>query len=180
MQKGVSLINSLNRAKFYFLLKHIIQSETDELFTQTELEKLSQSLKLDDTNIQLLIQSIAYIFKQASKVILKPTTLQDQLVENLKFDAEKAEDFVKLWTEETKKNFDVENSKNLDHLSWELNVETASCFSNKDRFVHSRLQMALASVNGKEKENVVLELDEDEIKHLYTTLEKIQSKIDSV
>ncbi|XP_044259001.1 COMM domain-containing protein 10-like [Tribolium madens] len=180
LQGGVSLINSLNRNKFNLLLKHIVQSEKDEIFTQAELTKLSESLKLDDAKIQLLIQSIAHIFKQASKVILKPTILQDQLVEKLKFDSDKAEDFVKLWTQETKKNFDVENSKNLDNLSWELNVEAASSFSNKERFVHSRLQMALVSVNGDEKEDVILELDENELKHLYNTLEKIQNKLDSI
>ncbi|EEZ99059.1 COMM domain-containing protein 10 [Tribolium castaneum] len=180
LQGGVSLINSLNRNKFNLLLKHIVQSETDEIFTQAELAKLSESLKLDDANVQLLIQSIAHIFKQASKVILKPTILQDQLVEKLKFESDKAEDFVKLWTQETKRNFDVENSKNLDNISWELNVEAASSFTNKERFVHSRLQMALVSVDGEEKENVVLELDEDELKHLYNTLEKIQNKLDSI
>ncbi|RZC43217.1 uncharacterized protein BDFB_001361, partial [Asbolus verrucosus] len=180
LQGGVALINSLNRTKFSLLLKHIVKSEKEELFTQEELVKLSESLKLDETNLQLLIQSIAYIFKQSSKVILKPTVLQEQLVEHLKFNPEKAEDFVKLWTEETNQVFDLKNSHNLENISWELNIQTASTLCNKEQHLNTRLQMGLVSVDGKEKENVILELDEEELLHLYNVLENVQSKLDNI
>ncbi|CAH1374554.1 COMM domain-containing protein 10 [Tenebrio molitor] len=180
LQGGVALINSLNRNKFNLLLQHIIQSENEEIFTQSELAKLAESLKLDGPNLQLLIQSIAHIFKQSSKVILKPTALQEQLVEELKLNDDKAEDFVKLWTQETKKNFDVEHSKNLENISWELNVQSSSSICSKECHVNTHLQMALISVDGKDKENVVLELDEQELTNLYNILENIQNKLDSI
>ncbi|XP_063926157.1 uncharacterized protein LOC135139758 [Zophobas morio] len=179
LQQGVALINSLNQSRFTLLIKRIIQSE-NEIFTEAELTKLSESLKLDSANLQLLLQSIVHIFKQSLKIILKPTALQEQLIEKLKFTEEKADDFVRLWTEETKRNFDVENSKNLDNVSWELNVESACSFYNKEQHINARLQMSLLSVDGEDKEHVTLELDENELENLYATLEKIQNKLDSI
>jgi hypothetical protein len=83
-------------------------------------------------------------------------------------------------TRNKKKNFDVEHSKNLENISWELNVQSSSSICSKECHVNTHLQMALISVDGKDKENVVLELDEQELTNLYNILENIQNKLDSI
>lgn len=136
-------------------------------------------MKLEIPQVQLLVQSISHILKQSLKVIVKPTILQKQLVENLQLTEDKAEKFVKRWTQETKRDFDVENSKNLEDLKWELNLETACNHLNKEQHINTRLQLNLIDINKQNKENVTLELDENQLTNLYLTLEKIQNKLDS-
>lgn len=172
----------MTTVKFKLLLSHIINSKNEELFTDEELKKLKDSLKLTEDNLQLLIQSIAYIFKQASKVILKPTVLQKQLTEDLGFDVEKAEEFVKQWSTETKKDVgDFENSFKLQDINWELNLETENQISNKQVIPKARVQFKLAkSVDSTKKDAVTVELDEEELLHLYSTLETIQIKLDNI
>lgn len=172
----------MTSVKFKLLLSHIINSENEELFTAEELKKLKDSLKLTEDNLQLLIQSIAYIFKRASKVILKPTVLQKHLIENLEFDAEKAEEFVKQWSSETKKDVgDFKNSFKLQDINWELNLETENQICNKQLIPMARVQFKLAkSVDSTKKGIVTVELDEEELLHLYSTLETIQIKLDNI
>lgn len=173
------MINSLTNNKYNLLLNHIINSPKDEIFTLEETKKLSDSLKLDSDNLQLLIQSLTHIFKQASKVILKPTVLQEQLINDMKFDADKAEDFVKTWTKHTNDEFDLEKSYKLDDVSWELAIQTASSFGNKQKIPTARIQMGLSGPSDK-SENLILEMDKDELLQFYNTLEKIQTKLDSL
>lgn len=162
------------------LLTHIVHPTSEELFTDEELKKLQESLKLNQSDVQLLIQCIAHIFKQASKVILKPTILQKQLCENLGLGEEKAEVFVKLWLEETKNDFgDFENQFKLENMSWELNLQTSSKFCNKEAVPNARIHFNLTNHNGKE-ENLLLELEKDELLQLYNTLETIQVKLDNL
>ncbi|KAJ8920404.1 hypothetical protein NQ315_005270 [Exocentrus adspersus] len=153
LKSGMKLINALTTHKFKLLLTHIIvNSESDELFTDEELKRLRDSLKLTAEDLQLLIQSIAYIYKQASKVILKPTVLQKQLVEELELDSEKAEEFVKLWSSETKKDVgEFENSFKLDDINWELNIETANQIYNKQMVPKARVQFKLAEMTNNSK-----------------------------
>ncbi|XP_018580095.1 COMM domain-containing protein 10-like [Anoplophora glabripennis] len=179
---GTGLINSMTTIKFKLLLTHIVNTKNEELFTDEELKKLKDSLKLTEDNLQLLIQSIAYIFKQASKVIIKPTVLQKQLIEDLGLDAEKAEEFVKLWSSETKKDVgDFENSFKLQDVNWELNLETANQICNKQVIPKARVQFKLAkSADSSKKDTVTVEFDEEELLHLYSTLETIQIKLDNL
>ncbi|KAJ8984639.1 hypothetical protein NQ317_009867 [Molorchus minor] len=177
LKNGIALINNLTTIKFQLLLAHIINSKEDEL------KKLKDSLKFTEDNVQLLTQSIIYIYRQANKVILKPTVLQKHLIENLKFDSEKAEEFVKQWSNETKKDVggDFENRMKLENITWELNLETANQICNKESVPKARLQFNLAkAVVSDQKDKVTVEMDQDELMHLYSTLETIQIKLDNI
>ncbi|KAJ8952933.1 hypothetical protein NQ318_006550 [Aromia moschata] len=181
LKNGITLINSLTTVKFHLLLQHIINSKSEELFTEEEFRKLRDSLKLTEENLQLLVQSINYIYKQANKVVLKPTVLQKQLTETLNFDAEKAEEFVKAWSSEIKKDVgDFEQRMKLENLSWELNLETANQICNKESTLKARFQLDLANAVDDLKDKVTIELEEEELLHLYSTLEAIQIKLDNM
>ncbi|KAG5892647.1 hypothetical protein JTB14_025442 [Gonioctena quinquepunctata] len=182
LKNGVQLINSLSTTKFQLLLSHIVNSKSEDLFTADELDKLKTSLRLNDDSLQLLIQSILHIFKQSCKVILKPTVLQKQLIEDLNFDTEKAEEFVKLWSKETHEHFgDFENGMKLENMAWELNVQCADQICNREFVPVARVQFNLAKLTDEsEKESVTIELDKSELLQFYNTLESIQVKLDNI
>lgn len=172
----MKLINGLSTKKFSLLLECVSSAEGPRIFTSEELLKLQESLNLDEDQVQLLIQSLVYIFKQASKVILKPTDLQRELIENLGFESSKGEEFLKAWSSETKKHFgDFENRWKLNNIAWELNVEL-----NKSETV-PKVRMQLDVSNSEDNQDkILLELNEEELVNLYTTLENVQTKLDKI
>lgn len=144
------MINNLNTKRYELLLSHIIDSSNDDYFTETELQKLQDNLKLDENQLQLLVQSIAYIYKQSRKVILKPTELESQLVGKIGLDQEKADIFTKQWLTETKKELGAfEDRHALKGLKWELNVQVASNMGNKQVVPNARLELDLTKVTRK-------------------------------
>lgn len=176
LKDGVQLINGIPTKKFPMLLDCIQRAEGPNLFTPEELTKLQDSLHLTEDKLQLLIQSLVYIFKQSSKIILKPTDFQKHLTDVLGFETEKAEEFVKAWSSETKKHFgDFENRCKLNNISWELNLEL-----NKGKPVpKARLQLDVTNFEGN-ADNVIFELNEEELVSLYGTLENVQTKLDKL
>lgn len=147
LQQGITLINNLTDKKFQALLSRIVNTTNDQVFTEIETQKLQETLKLNEQQLQLLLQSIAHIHKQSSKVILKPTDLQRQLVEVLGFEQEKAEIFTKEWSSVLKEELgDLENHCKLTNMSWELNVQTASDLGSKLAIPSASIQLDLAKV----------------------------------
>lgn len=162
------------------MLSHIATSKNEEAFTPNELKKLSESLRISDEHVILLINSIKYILKQSSKVVLKPTTLEKHLKEHLKFDDEKSKVFMKIWCEEINKdigNFD--EIMNLDDLAWEQIVKVADQVSIEQQVPAARLQLNLSSTSKKDRKNVTVELDKEDLLQLYNTIEAIQMKLDN-
>ncbi|XP_028128840.1 uncharacterized protein LOC114325101 [Diabrotica virgifera virgifera] len=182
LKNGVKLINSLSTKKFQLLLGHIVEAEGENPFTDEELKKLKDSLKLTEDALQLLVQSISHIFKQSSKVILKPTVLYKQLCEQLEFEDEKAEEFVKIWCNHTNEDFgDFSSRMKLENVSWELNIQVADQINNKQSVPVGRMQFELAqSVDNSKKERIFMEFTQSELQQLYNNLEKIQMKLDNI
>lgn len=170
------MINAITQKKFALLLERIPTSEAKLLFTSEELVKLQESLSLNEENIQLLIQSLLYIFKQTSKIILKPNDLHKQLTDVLGFNTDKADEFVKAWTSETKNHFgDFENRCKLNNISWQLNLQ----LDKPDSLPRIRMQLDVSNFESN-KDNIILELNEDELINLYNTIENIQGKLDKI
>lgn len=146
------------------------------MFTKDELTKLQESLNFNEDQLQLSIQSLLFIFKQSSKVILKLTDLHKDLVEKLHFDSEKADIFVKAWSLETNKHFgESENRWKLNNVRLELDVEL-----NKNVTIPKvRMQLDVADFKGID-DKIILELNEEELVNLYSTLENVQTKLDKI
>lgn len=181
LKKGIELINSLSTKKFKLLLIHIVSAKSEAIFTDDELKKLKESLKLNDDSLQLLIQCISHVFRQSTKVILKPTALYKQLTEQLNITEEKSEEFVKIWCKHTNEDFDdFSNKMKLENLSWEINVQGADQINNKQSVPIARVQFQLAKSANEKKERIVMEFDRTELLQLYNSLEKIQVKLDQV
>ncbi|XP_050302386.1 uncharacterized protein LOC126740416 isoform X2 [Anthonomus grandis grandis] len=138
LRQGISLINNLDTSTYSMLL-------TRETLTEPDLIRLQTDLNLKEDQLQLLLQSIAYIYKQSSRVVLKPATLLSDLVEILGLDAGKAELFVKKWSEKFSEEVgDFEERHKLDGLSWELNVQVGSDMESKKFVPEVRIQLELS------------------------------------
>lgn len=171
-------MNTLSTKKFQLLLSHLVFSHTEDPFTPEELKKLRDSLKITDEDLLLLVNSIKYIVKQSSRVILKPTTLQNHLKEHLKLDDEKTDVFVKIWCEETNKDLgNLDGIMKLDDVAWEQNITIADQVLSEQEVSGTRLQLKLSS--GTQQHNIVVELDKDELLQVYNALEVIQIKLDN-
>lgn len=103
LRSGIQLIDKINVADFKIILLRAVEGSNNDLFTPDELKKFEENFGFDEDSVYLVIQSIAYIFKQSCRFILKPTVLEKQLVEDLKFQKDKAQEFVQLWTSEAKR-----------------------------------------------------------------------------
>ncbi|KAK4883536.1 hypothetical protein RN001_006855 [Aquatica leii] len=176
LQQGIQLLNTISTTEFSALLQRIL-NKTE--FTSLELNNLETTLELQPNNVELLLQTVVHILKQSSKVILKPTTLQKQLVENLHFESNKAEEFVKAWTSQTKQDFEnLEDRLKLNTISWELNLEMCSSLEPKKVTPNVRLKFSLNDSKDAHFKNVVLEMEKKELQQLYNTFENIQNKLD--
>lgn len=103
------------------------------------------------------------------------------MVEYLKLENIKAQEFVKLWSENTKLDFgNFETHTELKDVSWELNLETASnSTTTPSTKLHTTLQLNLEKKSG-ETENILLDLNKQELIELYATLETIQNRLDHI
>ncbi|XP_076275965.1 COMM domain containing 10 protein valette isoform X2 [Rhynchophorus ferrugineus] len=181
LQQGISLINNINNKRFELLLPHILNSESADIFSDEELKKLQETLKLNEMELQLMLQSISYLFKHSNKVILKPTDLQMQLIQHLGIDETKAEIFVKHWSNEVKKDMGgLENRYNFSNIAWQVNVQTACDISNQQAIPNARIQLNLSKANEGTDEKVIMEMGEEDLHQLYNTLEVIQLKLDNM
>ncbi|KAB0796347.1 hypothetical protein PPYR_10408 [Photinus pyralis] len=179
LKTGIDIINSIEKSQFAKLLEQIHRFHSEDPFSQSELQELQENLGLNLKQLELLLQTAFYIFKQSLKVILKPTGLQKQLVEALNFRDDKAEEFVKAWTIVTKRDFgNLEDRFNLTEISWELNLQTSSPLQSKELTPNLQLKLGLTKTHSVDEKNILLELDEKELLQLYNTFENIQNKID--
>lgn len=120
------------------------------------------------------------MIKRSSCFIIKPTFLQEELTQRLKFENSKADIFVKLWTESTKNDFnDLQQRKQLEKMSWELNLEIASDTNLKKAVPMSLLQFHVKDTEGK-MEDITVEMNEEQLLELYNQMENIQLVLDSL
>lgn len=147
LQQGISLINKINNKRFELILRHILNSESAVIFSDEELKKLQDTLKLNEMELQLMLQSISYLLKHSNKVILKPTDLQTQLIENLGVVETKAEIFVKCWSNQAKNDMGgLENNYNFNNIAWQFNLQTACDINNRQAIPNARIQLNLSKV----------------------------------
>ena len=152
----------------------------DQAFSEEELQKLEKSLGLQSDQLKLMIDSLLYISKRSKNFLMKPTVLQEELTDKLCFNPEKAENFVKFWTENTKVDFDdIQNRQKLEKFSWELNLETSSDCDRKRAIPTSLLQFEVKDNEDKTK-NISVEMNEQQLLELYDTIEMIQNNLDNL
>lgn len=127
-----------------------------------------------------MLETLAYIVKCSRMFLMKPTILQEELIEKLKFNPEKAQYFVKYWTENVKKDCpDFENRSKLQNFSWELNLEAATDCNFKTTNLTSLLQFEIKD-NKEKTKFITMEMNEEQLIDLYNQIEVMQSTLDNI
>lgn len=106
MDEGISLLNLTTLESFQFILLKI---NSKEAFTDTDVEKLVETLNMSEIKVKQIIETVSYLQKHLSKVVLRPVELENALIKNFNIDEEKAHIWIKTWTEDISQNFNLES-----------------------------------------------------------------------
>ncbi|XP_030049372.1 COMM domain-containing protein 10 isoform X2 [Microcaecilia unicolor] len=187
IKKAVSLMNAIDPGKFPRLLSRILQKlhlKTERSFTEEEEEKLQTAFSLEKNDLQLLLETIAFILEQAVYQNVKPLVLQQQL-ENIHLNTDKAEAFSSLWAVSGQETVEkirqrILAPKKLETTSWQLNLQMAQSTQAKMKSPRAVLKLGISNEDSKNLENVFVEFSHEELLEFYNKLETIQAQLDSL
>ncbi|VVC99613.1 unnamed protein product [Leptidea sinapis] len=183
LQIGISLINSLEDNKFEQFLKRIVikfkHQETDYVFTEDEQNKLKKIFKVDQDQLILSVKTSTFIFKKIYKFVFMPADLKSDLI-NIGFNDQKADTFVKVWSEETNlflnqlslNNAQYEENPNF---CYKLSAEISSGYHKK-----SRIAKAYLKIKGEKNIVCETELTHGELHSIFLQFESIQNDLDNL
>ncbi|XP_070542596.1 COMM domain-containing protein 10-like [Ptychodera flava] len=186
IKKAVALINEVDAAKFPRILSRVLQKlhlRDERSFTEDEEEKLQTALGLESKDIQLVLETIAFILEQAAYHSAKPSVLEQQL-KGIELEDDKISVFVKAWTANGKGV--IENLRHrtiapnqLEDVSWRLNLQMGQANSAKMKLPNAMFELGVKKDDGS-KERVRMEFNHEELYDFYDKLETIQSQLDSI
>ncbi|XP_006813989.1 COMM domain-containing protein 10-like [Saccoglossus kowalevskii] len=186
IKKAFALINELDATKFSRILTRILQKlhlRDERSFSEDEEEKLQTALGLESEDVQLILETIAFIIEQTAYHCAKPTVLEQQL-KNLELDDDKVSVFVKAWATNGKDVIDQLRQRTiainqLEDVSWRLNLQMGQAKSSKMKIPNAMLELDVSNDNGGE-DKLRMEFSHKELYEFYTKLETIQSQLDSI
>ncbi|XP_018106522.1 COMM domain-containing protein 10 isoform X2 [Xenopus laevis] len=147
IKHAVSIINSMDVGKFPRLLSRIVQKlhlKAERSFSDEEEEKLQAAFALDKQDLNLVLETIAFILEQAVYHNMKTTVLRQQL-ENIHLEQSKVEAFVNAWEvsgQDTVEKFRqriLAPKKNLEKVFVEFNHKELLEFYNKLETIQAQL-----------------------------------------
>ncbi|BES96832.1 HCaRG protein [Nesidiocoris tenuis] len=188
-QSGLDVINSVDSNKFRLFLNRIAQDiqanpDSNNPFNEEQENKLLASFDLDREKLNILTQSAIYIIRQAIHDGLSMGSFKDELSQNLKLTDEKVVAFLFVWSKNAKGLIKSSKEKSifsrqLEDISWLVDIEVASD-KNKETFAsHSILQLNLKENSGK-RTDVILDLNEPALVKLFEALENVQDSLDEL
>uniref|UniRef100_A0A1B6EFT5 COMM domain-containing protein n=1 Tax=Clastoptera arizonana TaxID=38151 RepID=A0A1B6EFT5_9HEMI len=189
LQRGVDVINKVDTKKLVLVLKRIVQSIqacSDEYkpFNDDEEEKLLCTLNIDQTELSLLLDTSTLILTQAAYCVTKPQVFQEQLLNSLKLEEEKAQAFVHIWSNHAQGVVSNLRQKSihpiqLESVNWKLNITTADDVHGQQLEPRAMIGLKLKH-DGDKCSTTILDLNEEGLVTLYNTLENIQAELDSL
>lgn len=174
MEDGIQLINEICLEEFVNILQQVVVHES------VEVEKYLQgSINFDSNDLHLLLETIIYVWKQSFEIIIKPTVLHKHLVKDLKFDMNKADEFVKAWTDKTNDDFqNLDKLLKLNNIFWEFNLQTSSSSITRQLVPILRLKLELTNKQGVNIKNLNFTINKEQVQQLHVEFENIQNKLD--
>lgn len=173
--------NTLSIEQYSSLIKYVIkESKIIEGDPKSDINALIEELKIKPQHVDILVKILTNFYKMLSTVIIKPTALKQLLQKEMQMSNETATVFVKLWSEDTTKEFgNFEAQKRLDNVSWQVNLETYNSQSGSKMRPKVTVQFELSELLEKTNDNVVIDFSESQLQELYNVCEAIQEKLDS-
>ncbi|XP_026741274.1 uncharacterized protein LOC113503474 [Trichoplusia ni] len=180
LNKGISIINKLDEARFEQFLRRIVaklKAQVTEIFTEDEIQKLEKIFGVDQESLVLSIKTLQYIFKRMFKYIFMPVDLKSDL-KTIGLNNEKSDSIVKVWSAETRTTLTelgsaaTEKSSDSLNFSWKLNAELSSEYRKKCKVPKAYLSLA------SEKNEIEIELTHPELYSIFLQFESIQNELD--
>lgn len=187
LSTAVEIINNLEQDKFPKITSRIAESlhdRTKTAFSSEEKHKLTSVLKLDESNLQLVLNTIEFVLQQAAYHALKPVVLKAHLTQ-LKISDEKSDVLCLAWQSFGK---EIDNGfrnqsiapKQLEDISWDLNLKLSQTSKSKLKEPNAVFQLGIKDQDCNKKENLLVEFNHEQLLNLYNKLEMIQSQMDSL
>ncbi|XP_071476077.1 COMM domain-containing protein 10-like [Diadema antillarum] len=186
IKKAVSLINEIDSSRFARLLQRIVQKlhlRDEHSFTEDEEEKLEGALDLERSELELVLETTAFILEQAAYHLAKPGVLSQQL-QSIHLSEEKASLFAKVWTATGKDVVEKLRKrtlapKQLADVNWRLNLQMCQSSQTKLKTPNAMLELGVKTDHG-ETERIRMEFTHKELYAFYNQLETIQGQLDSL
>nr|CAB3232795.1 COMM domain-containing protein 10-like [Phallusia mammillata] len=186
--QAVELINGLNASRFPKLLNRVAQNvhnKDSRAFSSEEEEKLQSALDLTPNNLNLLLETLEFIFQQAAYYAMKPAVLHEHL-QSVNVESDRSEAIVKTWMAHGKST--VEKLKKhsfapqqLDSVAWSFNLQLGQNSKSNMKETNAVFHLNLSNNNTQsEADKIVLQFNHEELLEFYEKLETIQSQLDSL
>ncbi|CAI6349143.1 unnamed protein product [Macrosiphum euphorbiae] len=188
---GLKLLNNVDDKKFVRLVDRMIQDfEPNRLssFTELELASMEKSLKLNNNQCQCLLNCLNQLLKEVISDVTKPLILKNVLSTLFSLNGKKVELFCECWSTNAEQvvsrlqqNFT--HSYRLKDVNWALNISSNVGIELSDPEPRCLIELKVEDSqyhNEPKIKEVILDLNERELKNLYDTLETIKVKLDSL
>ncbi|XP_025831413.1 uncharacterized protein LOC112904752 [Agrilus planipennis] len=179
--EGIKLINSLKTEDVCNLLDEIVTLKDNGTFSSEKLAPYEKLFVLNKEKTNLVIKTAQYLMQRMSQVMLKPTSLLEQLMEPLQLTRDKAKEFLRIWVKQTGSQFqNLEGKNELEDIIWELNLQTSSNIHSMSMIPTAKIQFNLRDITQNSSETDIVTVNEGNLIQFCNTLEIIQNKIDSI
>ncbi|XP_061437881.1 COMM domain-containing protein 10 [Lethenteron reissneri] len=187
IKQAVSIINTIDDAKFPRLLSRILQKlhlKDERSFSPEEEEKLMVALDLQQPQLELTLETCTFILQQAAYHSWKPAVMEKQLAQ-LHVTEAKCHAFLEAWAAGGRNAVDRLRQrsmapKTLESMSWQLNLQLAQTTRARIKTPSAVLELGIQSDDNQELEKVQMELTHQELFEFYKKLEMIQSQLDAL
>ncbi|XP_012256358.2 COMM domain-containing protein 10-like [Athalia rosae] len=190
LREGLVILDQINSGKLRLLASRVCQNLQSRIgantFSQDEEEKLSISLNLSPTDLNLLLDTTTLIYIQAAYHIVKPAAMESYMKDTFNIQDEKINVLVQTWMAHAKGIVDTLRQKSIfptqvTEINWNLNVQCSSTAVAKDMRTHGMLQLGITDISGKDSPTMLtIEADKTGLTELFDNLEKIQRQLDSL
>ncbi|KAF7990075.1 hypothetical protein HCN44_009018 [Aphidius gifuensis] len=187
LEQGLEIVEKIDSGKFRIFVNKICQSfyssTTGKIFNTEEEEKLQTSLKIDQDELNLLIDTVTLIYSQAAFNTVKPGVMESFMKSSFSISHDKITIFVNSWMTHAKNIIDNLKKKSifptqLEDVNWSLNVQASTSDDPNVSKPVALIQLGLR--NADKKERVTVEFDKKSLTELYQGLEKIQQQLDAI
>lgn len=185
VKRAVTLINAMDQNKFPRLLSRVIQKlhlKDERAFSAEEEQKLQIALELDIKDLDLVLDTTAFILEQAAYHLAKPAVLGQQLKE-VGLDEDKVTVFIQGWTTYGKGVVEKLRSrtfypKQLEKVNWQMGLQMAQAASTKMKVPNALFELVVR--NKEQTDNILLDFTHEELYKFYQQLELVQTQLDSL
>lgn len=185
LKDAASIINGIEAKKLERLLQRIIVKlhiPNEKPFGEEEEEKLKEAFELNKEQLDLVIETISFVFETAAYHQMSPKNLDKHLALML-LGKEQATEFCKCWAA---KGGDLVAflrdqafaPRKLSNVNWRLNIQLSQASLAKTRAPNAMFEFTIDSKSGDER--VKMEFDHAQLFSFYTQLEVIQQQLDQL